>query len=114
MFLAIRELLLNAAKHAEASHVTINVSRSGEQICAAVVDDGRGFEPATSNRGIEKGHIGLATVRERIETAGGTLQIISALGEGTRARLTLPIPPLSDPPTGAQSLGEPARLASVG
>jgi signal transduction histidine kinase len=54
----------------------------------ALQDNGIGFDP----QGEYPGHIGLHTMRERVVKMGGTLQIESAQGQGTRMRVALPSP----------------------
>ncbi len=52
----------------------------------AVSDDGAGFDPATTQRGE-----GLTNLRDRVEALGGTLEIVSAPGKGTRVTGTIPV-----------------------
>ena len=85
-----QELLLNAAKHAAASHVYLRVRHEAGRIELEVRDNGQGFEPATRTAAVLRGHIGLASVAERTEEAGGSFALETAPGAGTRVRIELP------------------------
>ncbi len=76
----VRELLFNVVKHAGVDAVTMEVSTEGDQVCIEVADEGAGFDlGAASSRGL-----GLASVRERLNLIGGTIELTSAPGSGTR------------------------------
>ncbi len=80
------EALNNALKHATPSRVTVSLYKEDppEKPCYGVVitDDGKGFDPDL----IDAGGLGLVTMKERIEKLGGTLEIRSTPGEGTRVK----------------------------
>lgn len=92
LFRAVRELLMNVAKHAAARHVRVRVARDDDRIRVEVTDDGCGFDtanpPAYSDMG---GGFGLFDVRERLDYLGGQLEIRSRPGHGTRATLWAPL-----------------------
>jgi len=91
-FRAARELLYNAAKHANARYVKVSMSREGDVLRISVADDGIGFDP-TSIGALEqesKG-FGLFSIRERARSLGGSLEIDAAPGRGSREHLRLPI-----------------------
>src|SRR6476661_8694571 len=92
LFQAVRELLLNAVKHAPGSFVHITMKEIGAGKLRVVVSDrGPGFDPAKLDRqGIQLGGLGLFNIRERMASFGGKLQIDSALGRGTRITLIAP------------------------
>jgi signal transduction histidine kinase len=90
LFALAQELLVNAAKHAAASHVRASIRHQDGRIELEVRDDGRGFEPATRTTAVLQGHIGLASVAERTEEAGGSFTLESAPGAGTRVLVELP------------------------
>lgn len=87
-----RELLTNAARHAGAELVRVSVRREGPDTVLEVVDDGRGIEPGRAERALGAGHIGLASVAQRLEAAGGGLELEGRPGEGTIARARVPVP----------------------
>jgi signal transduction histidine kinase len=91
------EALSNALRHAGASKVTVIVAeeaaaqpdhRSGGRTLLLVGDDGVGFDPAA--RSIASRRLGLVSMRERMEAAGGTFEIVSAPGRGTTVRAAVP------------------------
>jgi signal transduction histidine kinase len=85
-----QEALSNALRHAEASGVTVTVEADGpgRGTVLSVADDGVGFDPEA--RSIAARRLGLVSMRERIEAAGGRLEIVSAPGRGTIVRAWVP------------------------
>jgi signal transduction histidine kinase len=90
LFQCVRELLLNAIKHSGAQEAKVTLWRDPDgHLCVEVTDSGRGFRPESleSDHG---GGFGLGSLRQRVSLLGGTLQIKSKPGKGTRVRLQLP------------------------
>lgn len=85
-----QELLTNAAKHAQSAHVAVRLTNAANGVELEVRDDGNGFEPAARSAAVMAGHIGLASVAERVEAIGGAFTLTAAPGEGTRATLRIP------------------------
>ena len=83
----VQESLTNAARHAAAERVDVLVCCDGRALSIAVTDDGSGFDPATAVQGY-----GLQGIRERVELAGGELEVTAATPSGTSVRATLPLP----------------------
>jgi PAS domain S-box-containing protein len=98
-FRIAQEALSNIRKHANASHVVLTLSGSDAGLTVRVTDDGVGFDGAQPDSA-EPGHLGLSTMRERAELAGGSFVIESAPGSGTTVEFRLPF---STQPTDAQS-----------
>jgi two-component system NarL family sensor kinase len=90
LFGAARELLTNAAVHAEAANVDVVLREREGSIGLAVRDDGRGFDTTLLPQRIAEGHIGLQSQRERVESAGGRFEIRSVPGRGTSVEVELP------------------------
>jgi signal transduction histidine kinase len=90
-FRSISELLANVRTHAVATEVHVRLARLGGGLEFEVRDNGHGFElePALE-RARSTDHLGLETVTERIDAAGGTIEIETAPGTGTRVVATLP------------------------
>ena len=59
-------------------------------VTASVRDNGRGFDPSQLGPADLPGHFGLRQMRERILDLGGTLDVHSAVGQGTELYITLP------------------------
>lgn len=83
-FRALRELLINAARHANTDAAAVTLARSGSDLGIAVEDRGVGFDYGSNSIGF-----GLLTVRERIEALGGRFEIESEIGGGTRASIVV-------------------------
>jgi len=86
----VQEALTNVRKHARASHARVELRRDGSRLVATISDDGIGFNAEARARG-EFPQFGMATMRERAESIGGTLRIDSAAGRGTTVCLELPL-----------------------
>jgi PAS domain S-box-containing protein len=86
----ILEALSNVRKHASATSATVVIEddRQGGMRCR-IVDDGAGFD-AGEIQASPPGHMGLSSMRERVELAGGTFHIETAPGAGTTVEFTLP------------------------
>ncbi len=92
LFQAVRELLVNIVKHANADKVTVSSRKVRNQVRITVEDDGGGFDPANiNNRDYTKGGFGLFNIRERLDLIGGSIDIRSKPGKGTQVILTAPI-----------------------
>jgi len=85
-----RELVTNAAKHARARTVTVEVRADGDGARLSVRDDGVGMLEDRPREALEKGHVGLASCREQVEAVGGELHLRSAPDAGTEVRVHLP------------------------
>jgi signal transduction histidine kinase len=88
IYRVVQEALTNVGRHANARRVILSVKERGGRIDVAVKDDGVGFDPSKVPDGA-----GIASMRERTELAGGTLEIRSAPGRGTELRAVLPVAP---------------------
>jgi signal transduction histidine kinase len=82
-----REAMNNSARHSQATEVLVSLKRSDDLIRLVVDDDGTGFLASAVDR---ESHFGLQLIRERVESAGGTLYVDSELGRGTRVIAQLP------------------------
>jgi PAS domain S-box-containing protein len=92
LFQAVRELLVNVAKHAAAKNVTVSSKRIDHRIEVSVKDDGVGFDVSKVQGGRRQTDgFGLFSIRERLSHVGGTLRIKSKAGSGTEAVLVAPI-----------------------
>lgn len=94
VFRAIQELLSNPALHAQANAVKVQLDISERQARASVEDNGRGFDAHSVPAEAE---LTLKAIRERMDLLGGTFDIDSASGQGTRFAFSVPAetrPPL--------------------
>lgn len=82
-----QEAAFNAARHAEAGEIVVRLRMDATHVEASVSDNGKGFDPTHTH----PGHFGLAILRERASRFGGTVEIASAPGQGTRVTARLPL-----------------------
>ncbi|MFB7707992.1 sensor histidine kinase [Streptomyces sp. NPDC056105] len=82
--------LANTVRHAGARRAEITLSFMDTAVALDIVDDGRGFDPASAPSG--DGGFGLPAMRSRAESLGGTFTVESAPGQGTAVAITLPLP----------------------
>lgn len=80
LYRVAQEALNNVVKHAGAQQVQISLNGENGVVSLVVQDDGRGFDAAQSF----PGHMGLRSMRERVEGVGGWVEIESGVGRGTR------------------------------
>lgn len=91
-FRVAQEALTNVVRHARAQHVWIELHQHEGSLELVVRDDGVGFDVTkTIERAASGGNLGLLGMRERVEILGGSLEIDSQSGHGTRIRIALPL-----------------------
>jgi signal transduction histidine kinase len=84
-----QEAFANIRKHSKATSVEITLEQEERVFLVRMVDDGVGFDPGRAV-GVKEGHIGLSSMRERAEMAGGGCRIRSLPGEGTTVEFWVP------------------------
>lgn len=89
IYRVIQEALTNIVRHAQARHASVVVTTSNEGIQLIVEDDGIGFDPNTV---VASEHIGLSSMRERVELLGGGFTVESIPDRGTTISAKLPLP----------------------
>ena len=98
VYRAVRELLLNVLKHAQAPKAKVTLRRVDDHYAIDVEDSGIGFDPADAAS--KKEGFGLFSIREQIRRLGGTVEIASAPRQGTRVSVRVPVtteePPKSE------------------
>jgi two-component system, NarL family, sensor kinase len=108
-----RELTANAAAHAGATEVRMSLRRVEAGLLLEVVDDGRGLDRERVKTAVSRGHVGLASCAERVEAAGGRLELEDRPEGGTLVRAWLPdlsaAAASGDPATGARPHHPPSR-----
>lgn len=82
------EALNNSLKHAGASSLQVSVRMRDHQVELQVTDNGQGFDIQVAR---ESGGLGLASMRERTEEAGGTLVVEAGVGKGTTVKVNMPL-----------------------
>lgn len=86
----VQEALTNVRKHARATAAKVDIRRRDSQIMASITDDGVGFNPDVRSRS-DFPRFGLSTMRERAESVGGRLRVLSTPGKGTTVAFELPV-----------------------
>jgi signal transduction histidine kinase len=87
----IREALVNVAKHAASGDVAVRVAVTDADLVVIVADRGRGFTTEDRQRATREHHLGLDILQRRIREYGGTLQVETSPGKGTKIVARLPI-----------------------
>lgn len=92
LFLAVKELLMNAIKHSQATSAKVSILRGRGKIQVIVEDDGVGFDTKSIDASFSRtGGFGLFNIRERLMDFAGHVEIVSKVGEGTRVTLSAPL-----------------------
>ena len=86
----MQEALTNVRKHARATAAKVDIRRRDSQVIGSVTDDGVGFNPEARPRS-DFPRFGLSTMRERAESVGGRLRVVSMPGKGTTVAFELPV-----------------------
>ena len=88
MYRIVQECLTNIARHAEANHVMVSLCCRDGKLILLVSDNGKGMDVNGSRKPNSYGMVGM---KERAHSLGGTMKILSILGEGTSVEVVLPI-----------------------
>lgn len=94
LYRLVQEALTNVLRHAKARQVRVSLGEADGWLQLQIRDDGQGFNPDA----VGAGHHGLLGMRYRIESLGGTLQLLSSPGRGTLVLARLPRRPDLQPP----------------
>jgi signal transduction histidine kinase len=86
VFRVAQEALVNAVKHSDAGHIWVDLTGGPFSVSLTITDDGKGFDVSDlTNAGL-----GLISMRERVGSVGGVLEIHATPAAGTRLRVTVP------------------------
>jgi signal transduction histidine kinase len=96
-FRVAQEALTNAAKHAGATRVDIELTQTDEAFRLTIKDDGRGFDLSEGARQPTGHGMGLLGMRERVRLLGGEFRITSSPGAGTQVAVSLSMTPDAPP-----------------
>jgi signal transduction histidine kinase len=92
LYRTAQEAITNVVKHAQASHVSIQLAFVDHEVTLAVIDDGAGMDVDIAKQAALDGKgFGLAGIRERVQLVGGDLEIESVPGTGTRLSIRVPL-----------------------
>lgn len=87
LFRIVQEALSNTLRHAKATKMDIVLQRRGESVRLGIRDNGVGFDPMLKKHA----SYGMVSMEERVNEIGGSLNIASAPGKGTRIEIRVPI-----------------------
>jgi signal transduction histidine kinase len=90
LFRVAQEALTNAACHAQAGQVDVDIRREGNVVCMQVRDNGKGFDVEAVKHSGKAPHLGLLGMRERVEMVRGKFEITSTPGKGTVVSARIP------------------------
>jgi signal transduction histidine kinase/ligand-binding sensor domain-containing protein len=99
VFRVVQEAVSNVLRHADATTIRVVLRVEPDVLHAMIEDDGVGFDPEVVGRRIRRGeHLGLLGMTERVRSAGGTIELDSRPGGGSRIAVRFPFSkPASDP-----------------
>ncbi|HSN73531.1 MAG TPA: GAF domain-containing protein [Anaerolineae bacterium] len=83
-----QEALANVRRHANAGHVWVSLARENGSLELTISDDGQGFDAGSP---LERGHVGLSSMRERVRSLDGQLTFATSPGQGTRVTARVPL-----------------------
>jgi signal transduction histidine kinase len=99
VFRVIQEAVSNALRHARATMIRVTLRTESDALRVVIEDDGVGFDPEAVGQRVKRGeHLGLLGMTERVRNAGGTIELDSRPGAGSRLEVTVPF---AKPGTGA-------------
>jgi signal transduction histidine kinase len=87
VFRVAQEALRNAVKHSAAAHIWVDLTGGPSSVALTITDDGKGFDV----NGPPNAGLGLISMRERVESVGGVLEIDATPASGTSLKVTVPI-----------------------
>lgn len=91
LFRIVQEAINNIEKHAQATHVHLQIGLKANDLVLTIQDDGCGFDPGRPKAKKKKGHgLGLTNLRERARALGGTCEVVSAPKKGTTIKVIVP------------------------
>jgi two-component system sensor histidine kinase DegS len=88
LFRIVQEAVTNVVRHAGAQHVCVTLIREPHQVRLCIADDGHGFD---TQRSRSSKHVGLWSMRERVEQLGGRFEVRSTSGQGTTVTTVVPL-----------------------
>jgi two-component system sensor histidine kinase ComP len=90
-FRVVQEAVNNALKHSGASRIEVSLQAENEDLCLLISDNGSGFDPSEVRQRVQRGeHLGLLGMGERVDAVGGTFEIDSTPGQGSRITARIP------------------------
>lgn len=86
----IQEAFTNVTRHAKATHVHVTIQHERQTLRCSVKDNGVGFDVSSLSARTGEGGLGMIGIRERLDSVGGGVSLMSTLGRGTELVITIP------------------------
>jgi signal transduction histidine kinase len=86
----IQEAFTNVTRHAKATQVHVTIQRERQTLRCSVKDNGVGFDVSSLSGRTGEGGLGMIGIRERLNSIGGALSLMSTRGRGTELIITIP------------------------
>ena len=91
VFRVVQEAVNNVLRHARAARIRVVLRGEPGALRLVIEDDGVGFDPEVVSQRVKRGeHLGLLGMTERVRSAGGTIELISRPGAGSRIEVVVP------------------------
>jgi two-component system sensor histidine kinase UhpB len=91
LFRIAQEAINNIIRHSAATSAEISIINQGNNVVLEVKDDGQGFDPGSvREQALQLQHLGILGMQERAELVGGTIDLASTPGSGTRILIIVP------------------------
>jgi signal transduction histidine kinase len=103
LFYLVEEATTNIRKYAEATQSSIKLSHENTNVVIRISDNGKGFDARAMKRG-KNGSYGMVNMQQRAELSGGSIQIDSAPGKGTRITVKVPVGVEAPSPNGSGNI----------
>lgn len=113
LYRIVQEALTNVAKHAHASTCRVCLRGRGTTVRVTIDDDGSGFDTTEVERQGNRRGLGLISIRERAEQLGGTFELETGPGQGTRLTIEMPARPGARPVAETGKQPEPRHREAI-
>lgn len=90
LYRIVQEALTNVMRHAKASQVNVTIQHEHQTLQCSIKDNGVGFDVSSLSARIGERGLGMIGIRERLNSVGGSLSLVSTVGQGTELVVTIP------------------------
>ena len=91
IYRVFQEILTNALRHANATHLTAVIRKHGDHVAFRVEDNGKGFDVTKNLPESQQKGTGIAAMRERVRMMGGSFEMFSREDSGTLITFNIPV-----------------------
>jgi signal transduction histidine kinase len=90
LYRIVQEAFTNVTRHAKASQVKVTIQHERQTLRCSIKDNGVGFDVSSLSARIGERGLGMIGIRERLKSVGGSLSLVSTVGQGTELVITIP------------------------